>query len=157
MTVLPATISGPVTHGKGLGHDFGVPTANIIPRESIEGLEFGVYYSRITVIGSPCNCSGSDRPGNCSGNDRPGIETAGEGASFNAITNLGRRPSVEDGETVNAESFIYDFAGDLYGCEITVTLLEFKRPEERFASLEALFETIHKDIEDGKRYFKKVT
>ena len=146
MTVLPATISGPVTHGKGLGHDFGVPTANIIPRESIEGLEFGVYYSRITVTGGH---------GNCSGSDRPGIETAGEGLSFNAITNLGRRPSVEDGETVNAESFIYDFAGDLYGCEITVTLLEFKRPEERFASLEALFETIHKDIEDGKKYFMK--
>ncbi|MBO7336104.1 MAG: riboflavin kinase, partial [Lachnospiraceae bacterium] len=113
MDKLPFTLTGTVTHGKGLGHDFGVPTANIIPRESIEGLEFGVYYSRITVTGNP---------GDCSGSDSTGIEIAGEGLSFNAITNLGRRPSVEDGETVNAESFIYDFTGDLYGCEITVTL-----------------------------------
>ncbi|MCR4727770.1 MAG: riboflavin kinase [Lachnospiraceae bacterium] len=134
MKKLPFTLTGTVTHGKGLGHDFGVPTANIIPRESIEGLEFGVYYSRITVT------------------DSPGIEIAGEVALFNAITNLGKRPSVNDGETVNAESFIYDYQGDLYGKEIRVTLLEFKRPEERFASLEALFDKIHKDIEDGKGY-----
>ncbi len=134
MKKLPFTLTGTVTHGKGLGHDFGVPTANIIPRESIEGLEFGVYYSRITVT------------------DSPGIEIAGEVAPFNAITNLGKRPSVSDGETVNAESFIYDYQGDLYGKEIRVTLLEFKRPEERFTSLEALFDKIHKDIEDGKSY-----
>ena len=124
MHLLPRTISGTVTHGKGLGHDFGVPTANIIPREDLAGLDFGVYYSQVLT----------------------------DGKRFNAVTNLGKRPSVDDGETVNAESFIYDYEGELYGKEISVTLIEFKRPEERFASLEALFETIHKDIEDGKGY-----
>ncbi len=89
MTALPVTITGTVTHGKGLGHDFGVPTANIIPRENIEGLSFGVYYSRVTIINNPGN--------NGSGNDSPCIEIAGEGASFNSSTILGRRPSFNDG------------------------------------------------------------
>ena len=126
MTELPFTLTGTVEHGRSFGRTIDMPTANIIPREDVSALSFGVYYSVITV----------------------------DGASYRAITNLGRRPTVEDGDFVNAESFIYDFRGDLYDRDISVKLLEFRRPEKKFASFEELAEAMHEDLEAGKTYGK---
>ena len=126
MTELPFTLTGIVLHGRSFGRTIDVPTANIVPREDVSALSFGVYYSVITI----------------------------DGVTYKAITNLGRRPTVEDGDFVNAESFIYDFKGDLYDKEISVKLLKFKRPEQKFDSFEALTEAMHKDLEEGRKYGK---
>ena len=123
MPDLPRTLTGRVAHGKALARKFDIPTANIEPREDVTGLEFGVYFSKVTV----------------------------DGREYRSITNLGVRPTVQDGSRINAESFIYDFDGDLYGKEISVTLTEFKRPETKFSSVDDLFATIRRDIEDGRR------
>jgi len=40
---------------------------------------------------------------------------------------------------------LFDFAGDLYGRRLTVEFIEKLRDEERFASLEALTEQMHRD------------
>jgi riboflavin kinase/FMN adenylyltransferase len=101
-----------------------MPTANIVPAEDVGALSLGVYYSTVTV----------------------------DGTVYRAITNLGRRPTIDDGNFVNAESFIYDFEGDLYGKEIAVTLLEFRRPERKFESFEALSKVMHEDLEAGRKY-----
>lgn len=124
MTELPFTLTGTVEHGRSFGRTIDMPTANIIPREDVSELSFGVYYSIITV----------------------------DGASYRAITNLGRRPTVEDGDFVNVESFIYDFHGDLYDRDISVKLLEFRRPEKKFDSFDELTEAMHEDLEAGKTY-----
>lgn len=121
---LPFVLTGTVTHGRSFGRTIDMPTANIVPQEDVSELSFGVYYSVITV----------------------------DGVSYRAITNLGRRPTVDDGDFVNAESFIYDFDGDLYDKEIAVTLLEFRRPERKFESFEALSLAMHEDLEAGKEY-----
>ena len=126
MTELPFTLTGTVEHGRSFGRTIDMPTANIIPKEDVSALSFGVYYSVITV----------------------------DGASYRAITNLGRRPTVEDGDFVNAESFIYDFRGDLYDRDISVKLLEFRRPEKKFDSFEELSMAMHEDLEAGKTYGK---
>ena len=126
MTDLPFTLTGTVTHGRSFGRTIDMPTANIVPKEDVSALSFGVYYSVITV----------------------------DGASYRAITNLGRRPTVDDGDFVNAESFIYDFEGDLYDKEIAVKLLEFRRPEHKFDSFEELSAAMHGDLEAGKEYGK---
>lgn len=126
MTELPFTLTGTVEHGRSFGRTIDMPTANIIPREDVSELSFGVYYSIITV----------------------------DGASYRAITNLGRRPTVEDGDFINAESFIYDFHGDLYDRDISVKLLEFRRPEKKFDSFEELSKAMHEDLEAGKTYEK---
>ncbi len=126
MTELPFTITGTVEHGRSFGRTIDMPTANIIPREDVSELSFGVYYSIITV----------------------------DGASYRAITNLGRRPTVEDGDFINAESFIYDFRGDLYDRDISVKLLEFRRPEKKFDSFDELSKAMHEDLEAGKTYGK---
>ena len=119
MERLPAVLSGTVLHGKHLGQEFRIPTANIEPVENIDGLVYGVYASDVQI---------------------------GEKV-FRGITNLGVRPTVEDGKKVNAETFILDYEGDLYGKQITVTLLKFMRPEQKFDSVEALMEQIRGDID----------
>ena len=124
MILLPFSVTGVVTHGRSAGRTIDMPTANIVPTEDVSELDFGVYYSTVTV----------------------------DGATYKAITNIGRRPTIDDGNFVNAESFIYDFEGDLYGKEIVVTLLEFRRPERKFESFEALSKVMHDDLEAGREY-----
>ena len=121
---IPVTLTGKVLHGKALGRTIDMPTANIIPKEDISGLAYGVYYSRVTV----------------------------EGSSYKAITNIGRKPTVKDSDEVNVESFLYDFDGELYEKEISVELLEFRRPEKKFSSFEELTKEMHKDLQAGKEY-----
>jgi len=119
---LPVTLTGSVRSGNHIGRQFDMPTANITPAEDISGLPCGVYYSVITI-------DGKDHP---------------------SITNLGVRPTVNDGGRVNAETFIYDYDGDLYDKDVSVTLLKFKRSEKKFGSLDELYETIGEDRRQGR-------
>ncbi len=95
--------SGSVAHGKKLGRTLGMPTANLIPEEAKLLPPNGVYYTRVWI-------DGADRP--CSG-----------------ISNVGCKPTVSDENRLGIETYIYDFEGDLYGNEITVEFLSFRRPE----------------------------
>ena len=118
---------GKVLHGKELGRRMGTPTANIeVPEEKIKA-RFGVYVSRI-ILGS---------------------------RKLYGVTNVGMRPSVDDGGTVNAETFIFDFDDDIYGARIKVELLGFIRPEVRFDSIEALSRQIASDKESAKTWLVK--
>ncbi|HSG53846.1 MAG TPA: riboflavin kinase, partial [Paracoccaceae bacterium] len=45
----------------------------------------------------------------------------------------------------NLESFLFDFKGDLYGVPLSVGLVEFLRPEEKFDSLDALIAQMDAD------------
>lgn len=123
---LPYVLSGRVEAGNHLGNTVGMPTANITPLEDVSMLEKGVYYSDVLI---------------------------GE-KTFHAITNLGTKPTVNSTDTLNAESFIYDFDGDIYGEDITVRLLEFKRPEMRFPSFDMLAKQMEDDIEKGREFHK---
>jgi len=46
---------------------------------------------------------------------------------------------------------LFDFAGDIYGTEITVALIAYIRPEIRFAGLEALKTQIATDAAEARR------
>lgn len=54
---------------------------------------------------------------------------------------------------VNLESYIFDFAKDIYGKSITVKLYKKIRDNEKFDSVEELVEQIKKDIQQVKQYF----
>ena len=110
--------SGKVGSGKHLGRSLGFPTVNIVPGESKLLPKFGVYASR-TIVGD---------------------------SIYGSITNVGIRPSVDDGDTANVETFIYDFSDDIYGEDIRVELLKFIRTEKKFESLDALKDQISADI-----------
>lgn len=55
---------------------------------------------------------------------------------------------------MGVETYLYDFTGDLYGQTVAVELYEFSRPEQRFASLEALQYQLQQDIRNGAEYWR---
>jgi riboflavin kinase/FMN adenylyltransferase len=58
--------------------------------------------------------------------------------------NIGQRPTV-DGASLTVEIHLLDWSGDLYGQTLSVSLEQFVRPEEKFASLDALKTQIQAD------------
>lgn len=121
---LPITINGVVLHGNHLGSTINIPTANVELPKDFENIEYGVYYSQVTV----------------------------DGKTYRAMSNVGRKPTIKDDNLPNVESFIYDFEGDLYEKEICVQLLEFRRPEKKFKSFAELSRAMTEDLEAGKNY-----
>ena len=120
----PYSVCGVVSHGKKLGRKLGMPTVNILPEEEKLLPPYGVYFSEVSV---------------------------GERV-YQGITNIGCKPTVSgEGET-SVETYLYDFAQDIYGREITVRLFSFHRPEQKFASVEALKAQMAADIACGRRY-----
>ena len=112
----PHVLGGEVVAGRQLGRTIGVPTANIQIPEGVVVPKLGVY---------ACTC--------CL-----------DGKTYVAVTNIGSRPTV-GGHQVRAESWILDFAGDLYGKHITLHFHKFLRPEQKFSSLEELKAQIQQD------------
>lgn len=121
----PYGLTGEVSHGKQLGRTIGMPTANLIPEKDKLLPPFGVYYSKVYV---------GDK-------------------IYNGMTNLGRKPTVNDGQEITSETYVFDFEGDLYGQTITVKLCKFRRGEKKFSSVEELKENMQRDIDAGKEYF----
>ena len=120
----PYSMTGEVVHGNNLGHTIGFPTLNQIPEEGKLLPPNGVYASRTLVRGS----------------------------WYRSLSNLGCKPTVA-GEMTGLETYLLDFEGDLYGETATVELYSFRRPEQKFASLEKLKKQLAKDLEDVNRYF----
>ena len=51
---------------------------------------------------------------------------------------------------MSQRDYLFDFDEDIYGEQITVTLLEYLRPELKFDSAEALVEQMDKDSEQAR-------
>lgn len=120
----PYEISGIVENGKRLGRRLGMPTLNLYPPKDKLLPPNGVYYSLVSC----------------------------KGQIYKGITNVGLKPTVNDTLTVNVETYLYDFEGDLYGEEIVVSLLSFKRQEMKFEHVDALKEQMKKDLAEGRVY-----
>lgn len=120
----PHVLTGTVVHGKALGRTIGIPTANLLLPEEVVCPAFGVY----------------------------ACEAEAEGESYMAVTNVGVRPTVS-GEGVTIEPWLLDFAGDLYGKELTIRFHAHLRPECKFPSLEALQEEIRKNAAQTREFF----
>ena len=121
----PYEVTAEVIHGKELGRTIGIPTIN---QRVLEGKilpAHGAYASRVHV----------------------------DNQSYPGVTNVGIRPSIEDGEALSIETHIIGYRGDLYGREVKVEFLKFLRPEKKFSSLEELIKQIHEDIEQSKEMY----
>lgn len=121
----PYTISGIITHGNHIGTGIGFPTVNVsIPSEKLLP-PFGVYYSNVIFEGRVCH----------------------------GITNIGKKPTVNNTDVVNSETYIYDFDEDVYGQHISVEILKFERPEMKFNGLDELKSQLANDIRQGEQFF----
>ena len=78
--------------------------------------------------------------------------TVVDGKEYPSVTNIGLRPSFEN-EDFRSETCILGFAGDLYGQDIEVRLLEYLRDEVKFDSMEKLSAQIEKDAEKSRELF----
>lgn len=119
----PFTMIGRVVKGQQLGRTLGFPTANIRVCRRRLPLQ-GVFAVRTLV----------------------------DGHRFNAVANLGVRPSVS-GVKPLLEVHMLDFRGDLYDQTLRVEFVEKIRDEQKFESLEALRAAIANDIESARKIF----
>ncbi len=117
----------PVIHGFARGRTWNFPTINQLIPEGLVLPRFGVYCSLVTV---------------------------GE-KKYAGVTNIGVKPTVENGSPPLAETFIIDFSGDLYGTTVDLRLCEFVRPEQTFGSFDELRTAIARDTGFAKRYFEQ--
>lgn len=124
MLGVPYSVSGRVEHGMRLGSAMGMPTANLVPEKDKLLPPNGVYYSRVLM----------------------------DGRIYKAISNVGCKPTVNADHVVGVETYLYDFTNDLYGRDITVELLAFRRPEMKFDSVERLKMQMEADIAAGRDY-----
>jgi len=126
----PYSLTGVVVKGQQLGRTIGFPTANLeLPPEKFLPRQ-GVYGVRVDVpsLSSPI----SSQPG---------------------VMNIGMRPTVS-GKALSVEVHLLDWFGDLYGQTITVSLEQFLRPEQKFASLDQLKAQIQEDCAVARAFFE---
>lgn len=119
-------IKGKVVHGKGLGRTVGMPTANIEPNQEYELPKEGVYATWIYV--------GSER--------------------FPSVTNIGKRPSVDDDKQITIEAYILDFESDIYDKTVELEVVGYIRDVKKFDSLKEVQEQVQKDIKTAKDMLK---
>lgn len=121
-------IEGPVVHGEKRGRQLGYPTANM----ELDGLHLprlGVYAVLVDVLDGPY---------------------AGH---YHGVASLGVRPMF-NGEVPNLETFLFDFTGDLYGCDLSIALVDFLRPELKFDGLDALITQMDADSAEARAILK---
>ena len=70
------------------------------------------------------------------------------------MLNIGRRPTINNGEDTSIEAHFFDFDGDLYGQELTISFIARLRAERRFDSEEELAEQLQRDKEAALRYLR---
>lgn len=122
----PYVLTGEVVSGRHIGRTIGIPTANLLLPDGIAVPAFGVYACRTKL----------------------------DGREYMAVTNVGRRPTV-GGHRITVESWLLDFAGDLYGKRLSLRFFAFVRPEKRFESLEDLRTEIQKNALQVRKFFEK--
>ena len=71
---------------------------------------------------------------------------------YYGISNIGVKPTIDEHIENGVETYIFDFDQDIYGEMITVQLLDFERPEKKFASFEELSSQMKRDAEYGKEF-----
>ncbi len=118
------SLSGTVVKGKQLGRTIGFPTANLHLHEDYKLVPCnGVYV----------------------------IKAQYQGKVYGAMLNIGVRPTV-DGSLRTIEAHIFDFDKEIYGEDLTLELLHYLRPEQKFEGLDALVAQIRKDQNQAMAY-----
>lgn len=114
------TLCGRVICGKGLGAQWGIPTANINLRRLVLPIR-GVFY----------------------------VQVIHKNKTIKGVANIGRRPTVGGTKDI-LEVHLLNFNGCLYGEFLEIFFLEKLRDEMKFPNIEALILQIHKDITIAK-------
>lgn len=110
-------LRGRVEVGAGRGHDLGFPTANIAAPAKMLPKD-GVYSATARY----------------------------DGRDYAALVSIGTNPTF-DGASRTIEAWLRDFHETIYGKELMLRDLRFVREQQRFATVEALLERMHGDLD----------
>jgi len=122
-------LKGVVVEGNMLGRRIGFPTANMELYEPLKMLPGdGVY-----AVWAEVN-----------------------GKRYRGISNVGCRPTVEDGNRKTIETHILEFDEDIYGLALRIEFVARIREIVKFPSIEALAEQLKVDKEKGNRILKDI-
>jgi riboflavin kinase / FMN adenylyltransferase len=122
----PYGVEGRVEHGAERGSSLGFPTANLHPRNRVIPAH-GVYVTGTLI----------------------------DGEWRRSVTNVGVRPTFSADMEPSVETFVLNWAGDLYGDVVRVRFLYRLRDERKFASIEDLKTQIDKDVKRAQSYFDR--
>ena len=122
----PYGVEGRVVRGASRGAGLGFPTANLQPQNRVIP-RAGVYVTATLV----------------------------EGAWRRSVTNVGVRPTFEREAEASVETFVLDWAGDLYGDVVRVRFLRRLRAERKFASVAELKTQIDADVSRARDFFAR--
>ncbi len=114
-------VIGTVMTGDRRGRELGFPTANIRLPDDCQ-LRHGVYAVTLTRKG---------------------------GQPLAGVASYGRRPQFDNGPPL-LEVFVFDFAADLYGEEVIVTLFNWIRAEQAFPTVGDLIAAMGQDVETAR-------
>ena len=123
----PYGVEGRVVRGDERGRTLGFPTANLQPQNRVIPRN-GVYVTATLI----------------------------EGAWRRSVTNVGTRPTfaARAGEP-SVETYVMNWAGDLYGDVVRVRFLHRLRAERKFAGVGELKAQIDADVARAARYFTR--
>lgn len=116
-----------VIHGNHIGRGLGTPTINQALPENFILPKFGVYATVARIDGEHY---------------------------YYGVTNIGVKPTVGS-DRVLSETWMPDFRGDLYGKRVRLYLLDFIRPERKFASLDEMKEEILRNAKTANEITRK--
>ena len=124
----PYGVEGRVVRGEQRGRTLGFPTANLRPQNRV--IPRGGVYVTATLI---------------------------EGAWRRSVTNVGTRPTFAGATTPDpsVETYVMNWAGDLYGDVVRVRFLHRLRDERKFSSVEELKRQIDHDRARAESYFAR--
>jgi len=122
----PYGVEGPVVPGAARGQGIGFPTANIRPHNRV--IPRGGVYVTATLL------SGQWR---------------------RSVTNIGTRPTFDDGTEPSIETHVLNWSGNLYGDVVRVRFLHRLRAEKKFGSIAELTSQIGRDVARAERYFER--
>lgn len=125
----PYIIMGEVVHGKALGRTVGMPTANVgVPEHKLKPVS-GVYATLGHVAGG----------------------------TWKSLTNIGKRPSVDNNDYITVEAFLLDFKQDIYGQPFRLEVHKFIRGVVKFDNLEEVQKQVQKDLQKVRDFLDALT
>lgn len=120
----PFVLKGKVVHGFHNGRGLGFPTANVGEIDPGLLLPHNGAYAVLAHVAGQC---------------------------LQGMTNIGRRPTLDNGERLSIEVNLFDFDEDIYGKEIALEFISFLRLEFKMCGLEELKQQLTLDRDNAKR------
>lgn len=116
------SLTGKIIHGSGRGQRIGIPTANLNTQQELIPHN-GVYTTRMRVKDN----------------------------FYRGATNIGRRPTFGNNDTVHIETHLLGFNGNLYDQNIELFFDRHIRDEMKFNSVDELKLQIERDLQSSDR------